>query len=92
MSRKTGADPRPPDQQATRQQQEAHRDLLTGLVCPLTGGPLVYHRKGQELVSVSARIAFPIRDGIPIMIGDEARELNEKEVTELTARRDFPKT
>ena len=49
--------------------------LLEILVCPLTKGPLKYDREAQELISEQARLAYPIRDGIPIMLVDEAREL-----------------
>ena len=49
--------------------------LLELLVCPLTRGPLEYDREANELISRSAKLAFPIRDGIPIMLADEAREL-----------------
>ena len=49
--------------------------LLEILVCPLTKGPLYYDREKQELVSRNAKLAYPIRDGIPIMLVDEAREL-----------------
>jgi uncharacterized protein len=51
--------------------------LLDLLVCPLTKGPLRYDRARQELVSEQARIAYPIRDGIPIMLVDEARPLDD---------------
>ncbi|HEY9163387.1 MAG TPA: Trm112 family protein [Magnetovibrio sp.] len=51
------------------------RKLLEILVCPLTRGPLTYDRERQELVSVKANLAYPIRDGIPIMLELEAREL-----------------
>jgi uncharacterized protein len=50
--------------------------LLEILVCPLTKGPLRYDRERQELVSDKARLAYPIRDGIPIMLVDEARTLD----------------
>ena len=50
--------------------------LLEILVCPLTKGPLQYDRAAQELISESARLAYPIRDGIPIMLVDEARKLD----------------
>ena len=53
--------------------------LLEILVCPLTRGPLIYDRERQELISKSAGLAYPIRDGIPIMLPDEARELNDAE-------------
>ena len=49
--------------------------LLEILVCPVTKGPLVYDREKQELISKSARLAYPIRDGIPVMLEDEARRL-----------------
>ena len=49
--------------------------LLEILVCPLTRGPLEYDREHDELVSRSAGLAYPIRDGIPIMLPDEARKL-----------------
>lgn len=51
--------------------------LLEILVCPLTKGPLRFDRERQELVSDKAGLAYPIRDGIPIMLADEARPLNE---------------
>lgn len=50
--------------------------LLEILVCPLTKGPLEYDAERQELVSRAARLAYPIRDGIPIMLVDEARHLD----------------
>lgn len=51
--------------------------LLEILVCPLTKGPLRYDAEAQELISEQARLAYPIRDGIPIMLADEARSLDE---------------
>jgi uncharacterized protein YbaR (Trm112 family) len=54
--------------------------LLEILVCPVTKGTLRYDAAKQELISVNARLAFPIRDGIPIMLTDEARELGDDEV------------
>ena len=53
--------------------------LLDLLVCPLTKGPLRYDRARQELISDQAGLAYPIRDGIPIMLVDEARPLDEDE-------------
>jgi uncharacterized protein len=53
--------------------------LLEILVCPVTKGPLVYDREKQELVSRLAGLAYPIRDGVPIMLAGEARELSEEE-------------
>jgi uncharacterized protein len=49
--------------------------LLQILVCPVTKGPLIYDKKANELISKSARLAYPIRDGIPVMLEDEARKL-----------------
>ncbi len=57
--------------------------LLELLVCPVTKGPLVYNRATQELLSRSARLAYPIRDGIPIMLENEARVLSEEEAQAL---------
>lgn len=51
------------------------RRMLEALVCPLTHAPLSYDAERQELVSRSAKLAFPIRGGIPIMLVDEAREI-----------------
>ena len=50
--------------------------LLELLVCPLTKDTLRYNREAQELVSLSAKLAYPIRDGIPIMLPEEARKLD----------------
>ncbi len=51
--------------------------LLEILVCPLTKGPLRYDAQAQELISEQAGLAYPIRDGIPIMLVDEARTLDD---------------
>ena len=51
--------------------------LLEILVCPVTRGPLTYDRARQELVSPTARLAYPIREGVPIMLPEEARKLDE---------------
>ncbi len=53
--------------------------LLEILVCPVSRGPLIYDRARQELISKQAGLAFPIRDGIPIMLPEEARELSDDE-------------
>ena len=50
--------------------------LLEILVCPVTHGPLEYDRAAGELVSNSAKLAYPIRDGVPIMLPEEAREIS----------------
>ena len=55
---------------------EVDPGLLEILVCPVTKGPLRYDRARGELVSEQARLAYPIRDGIPIMLPDEARHLD----------------
>jgi len=51
--------------------------LLEILVCPVTKGPLRYDRENHELISEQAKLAYPIRDGIPIMLADEARSLDQ---------------
>ncbi len=53
--------------------------LLEMLVCPVTKGPLVFDRDKQELVSKTARLAYPVRDGIPVMLEEEARKLTPAE-------------
>ena len=52
--------------------------LLELLVCPVTKGPLTFDRERQELISRSARLAYPVRDGIPVMLENEARELTDE--------------
>jgi uncharacterized protein YbaR (Trm112 family) len=59
------------------------KHLLDILVDPVTKGPLIYDRKQQELISRAARLAYPIRDGIPVMLPEEARELSSDEVEAL---------
>ena len=54
---------------------EVDPKLLEILVCPMTKGPLRYDRAAQELISDQAKLAYPIRDGIPIMLIDEARKI-----------------
>jgi uncharacterized protein len=56
---------------------EVDSKLLEILVCPVTKGPLDYDRDTQELISKKAGLAYPVRDGIPIMLPDEARRLDE---------------
>lgn len=60
--------------------------LLELLVCPVTKGPLDFDRERQELVSRSARLAYPIRDGIPVMLEEEARTLSDEELEQLPRR------
>ena len=57
--------------------------LLEMLVCPVTKGPLIFDREKDELVSKSARLAYPIRDGIPVMLEEEARRLTPEECERL---------
>ncbi len=57
--------------------------LLDILVDPITKGPLVYDKKNQELLSRGSRLAYPIRDGIPVMLPEEARELSSDEIETL---------
>lgn len=59
------------------------KKLLEILVCPVTKGPLHYDKENQELISRSARLAYPIRDGIPVMLEDEARPISEEEAEKL---------
>ena len=54
--------------------------LLELLVCPVTKGPLEFDREKQELISRSARLAYPVRDGIPVLLETEARTLDDDEI------------
>lgn len=54
--------------------------LLELLVCPVTKGPLQFDREKKELVSRSARLAYPVRDGIPVLLENEARTLTDEEL------------
>jgi uncharacterized protein len=60
--------------------------LLELLVCPVTKGHLDYDRTRQELVSRSARLAYPVRDGIPVLLEDQARPLSDEDLERLPAR------
>jgi uncharacterized protein YbaR (Trm112 family) len=60
--------------------------LLELLVCPVTKGHLDYNRERQELISRSARLAYPIRDGIPVLLENEARTLTDDELDKLPPR------
>jgi uncharacterized protein YbaR (Trm112 family) len=59
------------------------KHILDILVDPITKGPLIYDKKNQELLSRASRLAYPIRDGIPVMLPEEARELSLDEVEQL---------
>jgi hypothetical protein len=61
--------------------------LLDILVCPVCKGPLIYDKAAQELVSIESGLAYPIRDGIPVMLEDEARRLSADEVEAWRAKR-----
>jgi len=54
--------------------------LLDILVCPVTKGPLIYDKEKQELISVSAGLAYPVRDDIPVMLENEARVMTGEEL------------
>jgi uncharacterized protein YbaR (Trm112 family) len=58
--------------------------LLEILVCPVTKGPLIFDRDEQELLSKSARLAYAIRDGMPVMLEEEARKMSAEEVEALS--------
>jgi hypothetical protein len=59
------------------------KHLLDILVDPISKGPLIYDKKKQELISRASRLAYPIRDGIPVMLPEEARELSSDELDKL---------
>ncbi|PUE07060.1 tetraacyldisaccharide 4'-kinase [Limnohabitans sp. T6-5] len=61
--------------------------LLELLVCPVTKGPLNFDRERQELLSRSARLAYPVHNGIPILLENEARTLSDEEIDKLAALR-----
>jgi uncharacterized protein YbaR (Trm112 family) len=62
------------------------KTLLDLLVCPVTKGPLRWDAERQELLSLGAQLAFPVRDGIAIMLENEARALSEDELNQLRER------
>ena len=68
---------KPSDKAYNREQSVVDPKLLDILVCPLSKTPLVYDKKANELISKSAGLAFPIRNGVPILLVDEARQLDE---------------
>jgi uncharacterized protein YbaR (Trm112 family) len=79
-SHETGA---PPQDSAPRR---ADPKVLQMLVCPLTKTPLHYDEARQELISRAARLAYPIRDGIPVMMAEEARAVEDDELRNLGKR------
>ena len=64
------------------------KQLLKLLVCPVTKGPLQYDRDNKELIALSSNLAYPIRDGIPVMLEAEARKLSEDERNIWRAKRE----
>ncbi|MBK8451833.1 MAG: Trm112 family protein [Thiofilum sp.] len=56
------------------------KQLLAILVCPVTKGALVYNKEAQELISYAARLAYPIKEGVPMLLEDEARPLTDDEL------------
>jgi uncharacterized protein YbaR (Trm112 family) len=60
-----------------------NKKLLNLLVCPITKGSLIYNKKQQELISKSAKLAYPIQNGIPVMLEEEARQLSNEEIQAL---------
>ncbi|MFZ5724539.1 MAG: Trm112 family protein [Pseudomonadota bacterium] len=63
------------------------KKLLALLVCPASKGPLVYDAARQELWSAAAGLAYPVRDGIPVLLEDQARPLDPSEIEQLRQRR-----
>jgi hypothetical protein len=61
--------------------------LLDILVCPVTKGALIYDKAGQELISVQAGLAYPVKDDIPVMLEEEARKLSPEEVEQWRGKR-----
>jgi uncharacterized protein len=74
------------DDSTQRQPGRIDRRLLEILVCPVTKTSLLYDEARQELISRAARLAYPIREGIPIMLQDEARPLDDEELRALKGR------
>lgn len=68
---------------------ELSTELLKILVCPLTKQPLVYDKDASELLSEAAGLAYPVRDGIPILLADQARRINNNAFKPLPSRVDY---
>lgn len=68
---------------------ELSSELLKVLVCPVTKGPLIYDRQNNELVSEMAGLAYPVRDGIPILLADEARKINKNAFKSMPKKIDY---
>ncbi|MBC6414740.1 MAG: Trm112 family protein [Chromatiales bacterium] len=67
------------------------KKLLDILVCPVTKGALIYDKEKQELISLAAKLAYEIRDGLPVMLVDEARQLSSEEYEYYKKRNESPK-
>ena len=81
MSDQTGQKTLKPDSKGNKNELDLDPKLLEMLVCPVTHGPLRYDREKQELISDQAGLAYPVRDGIPIMLSNEARLLSNAETS-----------
>jgi uncharacterized protein len=81
-----GMAPQHPEPQDAEGESRCDPRVLQWLVCPLTKTTLTYDEARQELISLAARLAYPIREGIPVMLPDEARELDDDEVRNLGRR------
>ena len=81
MSDQTGQKTLKADSKGNKNELEVDPKLLEMLVCPVTHGPLRYDREKQELISDQAGLAYPVRDGIPIMLSNEARLLSNAETS-----------
>ena len=81
MSDKSGQKSLKADSKGNKNELELDPKLLEMLVCPVTHGPLRYDREKQELISDQAGLAYPVRDGIPIMLSNEARLLSNAEAS-----------
>lgn len=84
-SRRTRRRYTPPAEHRPHYHSPMDTKLLDLLVCPVTKGPLIYLREQQELLSRSARLAYPVRDGIPILLEHEARPITEEEAARPSA-------
>lgn len=74
------------DHESPRPNREMDAALLSLLVCPLSRGPLRYDKDKHELVSEKAGLAYPVKDGIPVMLVDEARQLDSSEMARIKAQ------
>ena len=81
MSDQSGQKSLKADSKRNKNELELDPKLLEMLVCPVTHGPLRYDREKQELISDRAGLAYPVRDGIPIMLSNEARLLSNAEAS-----------